>query len=198
MEKILKNKKVMISLGCVLILVIVLGVGVFFFSNKDENKPGENNNPITDHDFTQDVTPEEAEGMYKDLVQDCTGALVFDLSVGDVVTLDGVPSSDSCKTDNHYSKLFGYTYDEDGNMIMHVKVLKREGDELYTLDGTSVGIYEEDKLTSLLDYGTTYVYTYQKIGDSYQLSKVEYARPVTNEVDDSNDEGNEPQDSGTE
>lgn len=170
----MKNKKIII-LSIVGILVIIAGVsGAFLLTankkNKDNKKP---DTQVTDNKIIQDVNPDKAESMYEELTEKCTGALVWNLKPGDEVAIDNLDNSTACKTNDHYSKMIGYTYDKDKNVVIHVNLLKKVNNNLYKLDDTFVGEFKEETLNDLLDLGTTYKYLYTKNGKNYKLSKVE-------------------------
>lgn len=157
------------------ILLIATGLSTTLLLNS-KNKSKQNDkqkNQITDNKIIQDVSPNKAEEMYDELTEKCTGVLIWDLKPGDEVTIDRLDNTNACKKDDHYSKMIGYTYDKDRNVIIHVNVLKKQENNLYKLDNTFIGEFNEEKLNDLLDYGTTYKYIYQKNKENYKLSKVE-------------------------
>ena len=117
------------------------------------------------------VEPEEAEGMYQELTQNCTGALVWNLEVGDKIAITDLSTTEACKNEDYYSKMIGYTYNDLG-VVLHVNVLKRTGNSVYKLDDTYVGEYDENNIDTLLESGTTYEYTFVQKEDRYELTEV--------------------------
>lgn len=177
MTKLEKRKMIVIVVGIAILLVVVIGGGFLIFGKK--NDP-EINNP----DIPNEVSPEEAENLYGNLTKDCSGALVWDISIGDSVVIENIEDyKTSCKTENFYSKMIGYSYDEYSNVILHVNVLKKVENNVYKLDDTMIGEYVEENISELLERGTTYVYTYNKDGEIYKLSKVELMEPFIFEDD---------------
>ena len=71
----------------------------------------------------------------------------------------------------YVSKLYGYTYDDNENIVMQVKEGYIENNKVYDLDGTELGDYTEDTLNKLLDNGTLKIYNYTKENDDYTLEK---------------------------
>lgn len=172
-----KNKKIFVIVFVILILVILLGLLLWFlFFHKSSNEP--NSDDITDNKEIQEVEPTEAENMYQSLIQNCSGALVWNLNLGDEIQIDNLDNTSACQNDNHYSKMIGYTYDVDGNVIIHVNVLKRVENQLFKIDDTPVGEFHEESINDLLEQGTTYQYFYKKEGDNYKLFKVDLMEPA--------------------
>jgi len=181
MTKLEKRKLIAYIVGIVLLLIVIIGGGFLLF-NKDKK------DPITDNDPVQNVTPDQAEEMYSELTTNCTGAMVWDLKLGDKVEIQDLSqNTNACKTNDHYSKMVGY-YEIDNGVVIHVNVLKKQDDKLYKLDGTLVGVYEEASLDTLLDGGTTYSYTYMKDHDKYKLTQVEL---MDQTIPEETQEGNE-------
>lgn len=171
-SKLEKRKMVVIVVGIVLLLVVIIGGGFLIFRKTD-------NPVISDPDIPNEVSPEQAEDIYSNLTKNCSGAMVWDLNLGDSVVIDNIEDyHTSCKTDNYYSKMVGYTYDENDNLILHVNVLKKVENKVYKLDDILIGEYVEENISDLLDNGTTYVYTYNKGADAYKLTKVELMHPI--------------------
>ena len=78
-----------------------------------------------------------------------------------------------CRTDdNYYSKMIGYTYDLDGNVVIHVNILKKEENTLKKLNDDVVGEYSSDTINEMLNMGTTYEYIYTGNDGNYTLSDV--------------------------
>ncbi len=166
----MKNKmKIMI----VIVLGIALVVGgcilCFLPKNTSQNEPVINDNKPVEE--IEEVEPSKAREMYEETISSCSGALVWDLKVGDIIQIKDKPKN-VCKNENYYSKMVGYTYDTYGNVIIHVNVLKKVGTELRKLDDTFVDQYNEDELDLILNHGTTYEYVYQKDGEAYKLIEV--------------------------
>lgn len=158
---------IVITVGIVLLILVIIGGGILVFGKKDKEQTGDSQIP-------NQVSPEQVEEMFSSVTDNCTGALVWDIKLGETVDLGDVTDyTTSCKTDNYYSKMVGYTYDLSDNVILHVNVLKKVDNNAYKLDDTLIGEFAEDNLSDLLDAGTTYIYTYNKDGNSYKLAKVE-------------------------
>ena len=54
---------------------------------------------------------------------------------------------------------------------MQVKEGYIEEDKVYDLEGNELGTYDKDTLNTLLDKGTSKLYTYNKINNKYELIK---------------------------
>ena len=167
-----KKMWILIGSGAILVLVIILVVAFAFMG---KNQDGENSNePIGDEHIVQPVEPDQAIHMYEETTKTCDGVLVWDLQVGDTIPVDNMNAvSGACQKDHYYSKMIGYTYDLDNNVIVHVNVLKNEDGKLYKLDDTFVADYSEETLDDSLNFGTTYEYVYQKDGENYKLIRVQ-------------------------
>ena len=76
---------------------------------------------------------------------------------------------ENCDKREYVSKLYGYTYDENENIEMHVKEGYIENNKIYDLEGNELGDYTEDTLNTLLDNGTLKVYNYTKNDNEYIL-----------------------------
>ena len=176
------KKKLWILVGSgILVVLVVILVVVFVFLRKDQTVdiPDE---PIGDEHVIQPVEPDQAIHMYEETTKTCDGVLVWDLQVGDTVPVDNMNAvSGACQKDNYYSKMIGYTYDLENNVIVHVNVLKNEDSKLYKLDHTFVADYSEETLDDSLNFGTTYEYVYQKDGENYKLIRVQLMTPVPEE-----------------
>lgn len=167
MTKLEKRKMIVIIVGIFLLLVVIIGGGFLVFSKKD--KPD-----VNEPDISNEVSPDQALEIFGNLTKDCSGAMVWDIKLGESVEIENIEDyQNSCKTDNYYSKMVGYTYDENDSLILHVNVIKKVENNVYRLDDTLIGEYLEENIDVLLDEGTTYIYTYKKVNDSYQLTKVE-------------------------
>ena len=68
--------------------------------------------------------------------------------------------------------MIGYTYDKDGNVIIHVNVLKKVDNKLFDLNDNEVATFSEDTVKESLNKGTTYEYVYKEENDSYRLIEV--------------------------
>lgn len=168
------KKRIVLFSSLVIIIIASLFATTLLLNSK--HKASNNDKPdslISDNKIIQDVSPNKAEEMYDELTEKCTGVLIWDLKPGNEVTIDKLDNTNACKKDDHYSKMIGYTYDKDKNVIIHVNVLKKQESKLYKLDSTFVGEFKEENLSDLLDLGTTYKYTYQKNNNNYKLTKVE-------------------------
>lgn len=168
-EKIIANKKIILVVLGILIMIILfilLMLGVLKNENKKEFESGS-------HDIYNKVSVDEAEQLYDDVTKDCTGALVFDLKPGENVKIDNMNDyTTACKSDNYYSKMIGYTYDLDGNVVIHVNILKKEENTLKKLNDDVVGEYSSDTINEMLNMGTTYEYIYTGNDGNYTLSDV--------------------------
>ena len=71
---------------------------------------------------------------------------------------------------------------KDLSHLAHVNILKKVENSLYKLDNSLVGEFREEELNNLLDQGTTYVYTYKKVGENYKLENVKLMDPVPEET----------------
>jgi hypothetical protein len=169
MTKLEKKKVTVYVVGIILIVIVIIGGGILLFKPKsDETIDNVGSTGTLPH-----VEPEEAENMYSEIANVCTGAMVWNLELGQTVEINNLAdNTDACKTDNYYSKMLGY-YDIEDGVVIHVNVLKRVDDNMYKLNDTLVGAYDDDKLDALLDAGTTYSYTYKKDGEDYKLVQVE-------------------------
>ncbi len=171
--KLEKNVKIVIG---VIVGFLIVGIASFaiykgFFGIKGKNPTSEE--PMTDGTIEQPVEPEEAISMYEEMADTCSGAHVWDLKEGDVIHIDDIQTMNTCKTDNYYSKMIGYTYDLEENLIIHENILKKVDNKLYKMDDTFVADYTEETLNDSLDFGTTYEYKYEKLGEgNYKLSEV--------------------------
>ena len=161
-----KQKKVLVG-GIFLLLVVIIGGGILLFA-KPKNEPSDS---ILDNHPIEEVEPEEAENMYSTLINECSGALVWDLDVGEVIAIDNLASTNACHTDNYYSKMIGYTYNDIG-VLLHVNVLKRIENNLFKIDDTFVGNYDDETIDAMLDNGTTYEYVFEQKDTGYQLISV--------------------------
>lgn len=175
MKKTLKEKKItVLVVGIFLVVVVIVGGAILLFSPNQDKNPNNSNSNVQNND---QISVDQAEQIYKDLTKDCTGALTWNLSIGDKVPMENLEDyTTACKTENYYSKMIGYTYDASRNVILHVNVLKRTDNSVYNLEDELIGTYDETTINTLLDLGTTYAYTYQNNGDSYQLLAVEWVK----------------------
>ena len=73
------------------------------------------------------------------------------------------------ETKEYVSKLYGYTYDKDENIEMHVKEGYIQNSKVYDSEGKELGEYSEDTLNTLLDKGTLKIYNYTKNNDNYEM-----------------------------
>ena len=175
MKKTLKEKKItVLVVGIFLVVVVIVGGAILLFSPDQEENP---NTPAPTEPNSDEISVDQAEQIYEDLTKDCTGALTWNLSIGDKVPIENLEDyTTACKTENYYSKMIGYTYDASGNIILHVNVLKRTDNNVYNLEDELIGTYDDTTINTLLDLGTTYAYTYQNNGENYQLIAVEWVK----------------------
>ena len=75
--------------------------------------------------------------------------------------LEKTECTENCDKREYVSKLYGYSYDSDGNVQMDVM-------EGYTEE---IGEYSKDTLNDVLDKGTLKTYNYERDGDNYNLQK---------------------------
>ena len=68
--------------------------------------------------------------------------------------------------------MIGYTYDLDGNVVIHVNILKKINDKLYDLKDNEVAEFSENTVKESLNKGSTYEYIYKEENGSYRLIKV--------------------------
>ncbi len=181
-KKINKNQKIVLLVvgALLLVLILIFVIGLFLKPKNELENPPAPEEPITDMYNIQQVEPTEAETMYKEVASACTGALVWNLDIGQTVQIDDLSNMNTCHTDDYYSKMIGYTYDLDNNVLIHVNVLKKVDNELRKLDDTRVAEFSEEGLNDALNLGTTYEYVYQPNGDNYKLIEVKLmALPTT-------------------
>ncbi len=169
----MKDKKTIIYMGCGVAIILFVGILVFVISPKKEMNPS-SPNEVLDNTPVQQVEPEQAIDIYNDMTNNCKGTLVWDLDPDEKVEIAGVDDlgGGACQKDNYYSKMIGYTYDLDGNLVIHANVLKNVDGELRKLDDTVVGSYSEESLDNSLNFGTTYEYIYKPDGKNYTLIEV--------------------------
>lgn len=168
----LSKKKQAILLVILCIIIIMLGILISFLFFKPESK-GNNGADQSNNVVENKVSTDEATEMYNNVTKDCSGALVFDLKEGDKVDIENINDySSACKTNDYYSKMIGYTYDKDGNVIIHVNVLKKVDNKLFDLNDNEVATFSEDTVKESLNKGTTYEYVYKEENDSYRLIEV--------------------------
>ena len=168
MKQLSKKQKQVLFVGIFLLLVVIIGGGILLFAKPKNEDPDDS---ILDNHPIEEVAPDQAEDMYSTLTSECSGALVWDLGVGETVTIDNLADTNACHTDNYYSKMIGYTYNDVG-VVLHVNVLKRVENNLYKIDDTLVGPYDDAIIDASLDNGTTYEYVFEKKDDNYQLVSV--------------------------
>ena len=75
------------------------------------------------------------------------------------------------ETREYVSKLYGYTYDDNENIVMQVKEGYIENNKLYDLEGKELGDYNKYTINTLLDKGTSKTYNYTKDNGDYKLEK---------------------------
>lgn len=165
-----KTQVILLAILCVIVIMICVLVSLLFF--KPEPKTSKDNDQ-SNNVIENKVSSDEATEMYNNVTKDCSGALVFDLKEGDKVEIDNINDySSACKTNDYYSKMIGYTYDREGNVIIHVNVLKKVNNKLYDLNDNEVADFSEDTVKESLNKGTTYEYVYKEENDSYRLIEI--------------------------
>lgn len=174
MDKLEKKKLIVLGVGITIVLVVIIGGGFLLFGDKEPNNPSDGDE-ITGN--IPEVSPEKAEGMYGQLTEKCSGALIWDLKVGDKVEITDLNNTNACQNNNYYSKMIAYSYNDIG-VTVYVNVLKNENGNLYRLDNTLVDVYSAETLSESLEKGTTYIYTYKEDGENYKLVQVELMEPV--------------------
>lgn len=166
----MENKK-LCKIGIVLIACFIIFIVVFlvlFLHKKDmviEEIPGEEG-PIVE------ISYEEVEFLYNELMQDCNGAILWDIQDVSQVHMDQV--KDHCSQQNYYSKLIGFYTDENSNGILDVAVLHQKENDLYDLEDHFVGKYNQENMDTLFESGSVYRYTFGRSKDSYILKTVEF------------------------
>ena len=160
-----KQKIALFAIAGVLVLVLIVGI-IFSLTGNNEEPPGE-----LKGENIQEVSPETAEGMYSSLTENCSGAFVWDMQAGESIEINDLKNTSTCKKQDHYSKMVGFSYDEIG-VSVYVNVLKAVNGELQNLDGVVIGAYDEATLQDMLDKGTTFVYSFKKVGEKYELAQV--------------------------
>ena len=85
--------------------------------------------------------------------------------------LEKTECTENCDKREYVSKLYGYSYDSDGNVQMDVMEGYTENNKVYNLEGEEIGEYSKDTLNAVLDKGTLKTYHYERDGDNYNLQK---------------------------
>ena len=70
-------------------------------------------------------------------------------------------------TKEYISKLYGYSYDDKGNLIMQVKEGYIENNKVYDLEGQELGDYQAEEINNILEKGTLKTYNYTKKNNDY-------------------------------
>ena len=166
-------KKIIVVVS--ILLLIIIGGAVLLFHELERTPKDQ----ILDNEIIQKVEPEEAQNMYNILTAECKGALVWNLTVGEIIEIDDLSNTNACHNDNYYSKMIGYTYNDIG-VVIHVNVLEKKENSLYKLDNTYVGEYNDETLDIFLDQGTTYEYVFEEQEKGYQLVSVKLMEVVGN------------------
>lgn len=166
-------KKIIVVVS--ILLLIIIGGAVLLFHELERTPKDQ----ILDNEIIQKVEPEEAQNMYNTLTAECKGALVWNLTVGEIIEIDDLSNTNACHNDNYYSKMIGYTYNDIG-VVIHVNVLEKKENSLYKLDNTYVGEYNDETLDIFLDQGTTYEYVFEEQEKGYQLVSVKLMEVVGN------------------
>lgn len=73
-------------------------------------------------------------------------------------------------TRKYISKLYGYSNDNSGNIIMFTKEAYVENNIIYDLDGKVLGKYNSDTVNKVLDNATLKKYSYIKDSKEYKLA----------------------------
>mgnify|MGYP004593322841 FL=1 len=73
-------------------------------------------------------------------------------------------------TRKYISKLYGYSNDSSGNIIMFTKEAYVENKIIYDLDGKVLGKYNSDTVNKVLDNATLKKYSYKKDSKEYKLA----------------------------
>lgn len=176
----LTKQQITVIVGGVILLVLVVVIGAFFlFGNKDEG--GETTPPDPSEKY--EIEPEVADQIYADFSAQCAGGYVWNLQVGDLLEIDSTSLASACQAENHYSKLVGYSYNDIG-VTLYVSVLKNVNNSLYRIDDSLIGTYDENTLDSMLDQGTTYIYTFKETNGTYTPVQVEIMAMVTDTNED--------------
>lgn len=150
----------------------MIGILISLLFSKSEKRNNSAKNEATNV-IENKVSADEATNMYNDITKNCTGALVFDLKEGEQVDIENINDyTSACKTNDYYSKMIGYTYDLDGNVVIHVNILKKINDKLYDLKDNEVAEFSENTVKESLNKGSTYEYIYKEENGSYRLIKV--------------------------
>ena len=150
----------------------MIGILISLLFSKSEKRNNSAKNEATNV-IENKVSADEATNMYNDITKDCTGALVFDLKESEQVDIENINDyTSACKTNDYYSKMIGYTYDLDGNVVIHVNILKKINDKLYDLKDNEVAEFSENTVKESLNKGSTYEYIYKEENGSYRLIKV--------------------------
>ena len=83
--------------------------------------------------------------------------------------LEKTECTENCEEREYVSKLYGYSYDSDGNIQMDVMEGYTENNKVYNLEGKEIGEYSKDTLNNVLDKGTLKTYHYERGSDNYKL-----------------------------
>lgn len=159
-----------------ILLLILIPIGTFLFYKYQMNsKEIENNQQETTGNIEKDNMSEKVERIYNELAGKCDGTFIWDRKEEEIV-INKIIEKEACQKENYYSKLIGYTYDKEENLILHVTVLQRKKDKLYKLNEELVGEYTSETLNELLDNGSVYEYIYKKNSSKYNLWKVRNIR----------------------
>lgn len=157
------TKKNIIIITSGVIVLLLLGVLYFAFQPK-ELEPSNEKNPgevIGDESFYNPVSYIEAEDLYNGITQICDGVQIIEN--GEKV----------CRPhDSYKQKMIGYSY-EGEDVVLYVNVIHIRDGQAYKINGDSLGTYSTESEDTLLDGGTTYLYTYHKDSDQYKLVKMD-------------------------
>lgn len=161
MKKIIFVCVIVFLIGLVILIVINFQTNQYSSFDKEEQK---------------DVTYEEVLQLYNGLMNDCNGAIVWE--PGTDLSIQTKDISEHCENEGYDSKLFGYYTDENFSAIIEVKVLKRIDDNVYDVENNFIGTFDASNTEVLFNKGTLYRYTYKWEKGIYQLSRVQYIKPI--------------------
>lgn len=153
----------------IICLIVFAFMIVYFLIFKLNSKSEEF---VSGLDDVNSVQVEEAQNLYNSLIQKCHGTLVWNISHDEIFNLENIDYKNYCYSSGYYSKMIGYTYDSEDNVLMHVNLLKEESGNLYDLEGNFISKYKKDRVDEYFNRGTTYEYIYGKDAESYKLLKV--------------------------
>ncbi len=151
--------------------VLVLLIGVFlvigflsvpkFFQVQEENLPEANDSVISDETIYNPVAVSEAENLEQIVQGLCDGVTILE------------NEERICKSKEEYKqKMIGYSYESE-DVVLYINTVKVMDQSVYNLDGEMLGNYSEDYLSEILEKGTTYLYRFKKVKDSFEFQTVQ-------------------------